>query len=47
MDNLNVNVIIRKKLNEGSDIFFKNQNSIESNKLKESIKLGKFSIKFR
>lgn len=41
MENLNVNVVIRKKQNELTDLFFKNHNSIESSKLKEPIKLGK------
>ena len=39
---MKINIIINKKPNEGSDIFFKNKKSIESTKLKESITVGKF-----
>lgn len=40
MDNLNLNVILKQKTNEGPEIFFKKENCVESNKLKESLKFG-------
>lgn len=47
MDNLNLNVILKQKSIEGIDIFFKKENTIESNKLKEPLKLGSYLSKKR
>ena len=47
MDNLNLNVILKQKSIEGIDLFFKKDNTIESNKLKEPIRLGKYLSKKR
>lgn len=40
MENLYLNVILKQKTNEGPEIFFKKDNTIESSKLKEPAKLG-------
>jgi hypothetical protein len=45
MDNLNLNLILKPKTNDATELFFKKENCIESIKLKEPVKLGKVYVK--